>query len=78
MEKEIDWEQLEIRLVNCFWRLMIFGIVLNIVQTTPGVIGQFIIFMGLLWMLHFFAISITGTFRTLKKKNDVRHLTVSK
>ena len=69
-EEKIDWEALEIRLLNCFWRILIFVTVLRIAQDTPGIVEQFIVLMGLLWILHAFGTTITGTFRNLKKRRQ--------
>lgn len=67
-EEKMDWENLEILLFNCFWRMFILVAVLRIVQTTPDFVEQFIVLMGLLWILHGFKITITGTLRDMKKR----------
>ncbi|MCK4666870.1 hypothetical protein KAU33_08980 [Candidatus Dependentiae bacterium] len=69
-EEKMDWEELEIRLLNCFWRMFILVAVLRIVQTTPDIVEQFIVLMGLLWILHGFKITIAGTLKNMKKKRQ--------
>lgn len=69
-EEKMDLEKLEIYLLNCFWRILIFVTVLRVAQDTPGIVEQFIVLMGLLWLLHAFGTTITGTVRDLKKKRS--------
>lgn len=69
-EEKMEWEELEILLLNCFWRIFILVAVLRTLQNTPDIVEHFIILMGLLWILHGFKITITGTFRDMKKKRS--------
>ena len=68
IEEKMDWEELEILLLNCFWRMMIFVAVLGTLQKTPNIVEQFIALIGLLWVLHVFGITFTGLLINMKKK----------